>query len=52
MYLANDDKRPLNLKMLAGETVTHAPEGNDSEGQEMVRHDRIRLMAGAVANAL
>jgi hypothetical protein len=49
VYLANDDKRPLNLKMLAGETVTYAPEGNDSEGQKMVRHDRIRLMAGAVA---
>ncbi|MEJ2731302.1 MAG: mechanosensitive ion channel family protein [Deltaproteobacteria bacterium] len=26
LYLANDDKRQLKLKMLAGETVTYAPE--------------------------
>jgi MscS family membrane protein len=31
MYLANDDKRQLKLKMLAGETVTYTPEGNGHE---------------------
>ena len=28
LYLANDDKRRLSLKMLKGETVTYIPEGN------------------------
>ena len=27
LYLANDDKRQLKLKMLEGETVTYIPEG-------------------------
>ncbi|MGD9057184.1 MAG: mechanosensitive ion channel family protein [Desulfobacterales bacterium] len=31
VYLANDDKRQLKLKMLAGETVTYTPEGNHHE---------------------
>jgi MscS family membrane protein len=31
LYLANDDKRQLKLKMLAGETVTYTPEGNGHE---------------------
>ncbi|MBT8365678.1 MAG: mechanosensitive ion channel family protein [Deltaproteobacteria bacterium] len=31
VYLANDDKRQLKLKMLAGETVTYTPEGNGHE---------------------
>ena len=31
VYLANDDKRQLKLKMLAGETVTYTPEGDGHE---------------------
>jgi MscS family membrane protein len=31
IYLANDDKRQLKLKMLAGETVTYTPEGDGHE---------------------
>jgi MscS family membrane protein len=31
LYLATDDRRQLKLKMLAGETVTYTPEGNDHE---------------------
>ena len=31
LYVANDDKRQLKLKMLAGETVTYAPEGDRHE---------------------
>jgi MscS family membrane protein len=31
VYLANDDKRQLKLKMLAGETATYTPEGNGHE---------------------
>ena len=31
VYLANDDKRQLRLKMLAGETVTYTPEGDGHE---------------------
>jgi hypothetical protein len=31
LYLANDDKRRLSLKMLKGETVTYAPEGDCDE---------------------
>jgi MscS family membrane protein len=31
LYLANDDKRQLKLKMLAGETVTYMPEGDRHE---------------------
>jgi MscS family membrane protein len=31
VYLANDDKRQLSLKMLAGETVTYTPERNGHE---------------------
>ena len=31
LYLANDDKRQLKLKMLKGETVTYIPEGGSHE---------------------
>jgi MscS family membrane protein len=31
IYLANDDKRPLKLKMLEGETVTYIPEGESHD---------------------
>ena len=31
IYLANDDKRQLKLKMLEGETVTYIPEGGSHE---------------------
>ncbi|MGD8757080.1 MAG: mechanosensitive ion channel, partial [Desulfobacterales bacterium] len=31
LYLANDDKRQLKLKMLAGETVTYMPDGDRHE---------------------
>jgi MscS family membrane protein len=31
IYLANDDKRQLKLKMLAGETVTYTPQGDGHE---------------------
>jgi MscS family membrane protein len=31
LYLANDDKRQLKLKMLKGETVTYVPEGGNHE---------------------
>jgi MscS family membrane protein len=31
LYLANDDKRQLKLKMLQGETVTYIPEGGRDE---------------------
>ena len=31
LYLANDDKRQLGLKMLKGETVTYIPEGGSPE---------------------
>jgi MscS family membrane protein len=31
LYLANDDKRQLKLKMLQGETVTYIPEGERHE---------------------
>ncbi len=31
IYLANDDKRQLKLKMLEGETITYIPEGESNE---------------------
>jgi MscS family membrane protein len=31
LYLANDDKRQLKLKMLKGETVTYTPEEGSHE---------------------
>jgi len=31
LYLANDDKRQVKLKMLKGETVTYIPEGESHE---------------------
>ena len=31
IYLANDDKRQLKLKMLEGETVTYIPEGKSHD---------------------
>jgi MscS family membrane protein len=31
LYLANDDKRQLKLKMLKGETATYIPEGGSHE---------------------
>ena len=31
LYLANDDKRQLSLKMLKGETVNYIPEGGSHE---------------------
>ncbi|MGD9174086.1 MAG: mechanosensitive ion channel family protein [Desulfobacterales bacterium] len=31
LYLANDDKRQLKMKILAGETVTYTPEGGTRE---------------------
>jgi MscS family membrane protein len=31
IYLANDDKRQLKLKMLKGETVTYIPEEGSDE---------------------
>ena len=31
VYLANDDKRQLKLKMLEGETVTYCPEGGSQD---------------------
>jgi MscS family membrane protein len=31
IYMANDDKRQLKLKMLQGETMTYTPEGGSHE---------------------